>query len=56
MIFQRPTYAERRARMINWHPWFAWFPVRSDDGGSIYWLEWIERRADEIYSYRQGSK
>lgn len=30
----------------TWRPWFAWFPVREDEGmGRWVWLEWVERRA-----------
>jgi hypothetical protein len=34
----------------QWHPWFAWFPVRvpSDRfvNGAWVWLEWVERNIE----------
>lgn len=44
----------------EWHPWFAWFPVRiTTESGTAYivWLEHIERRVlpstyDEWPEYR----
>jgi hypothetical protein len=37
----------RRERMpdmilVEWHPWFAWYPVLVDDGYPC-WLRWIWR-------------
>jgi hypothetical protein len=37
-----PTRAERAEALKQWHPWFAWFPVRTEDG--CRWLETVERR------------
>jgi len=41
-----------------WHLWFAWVPVRLDDG-RIVWLELVERKysyfaipGGEVYSHR----
>lgn len=28
--------------VLEWHPWFAWHPIRVD--GEIVWLEWVWRR------------
>ena len=51
-----PTAAERYdaaqaelALLSEWHPWFAWAPVRVSSG-DCRWLEWIERKAN---TYRQ---
>jgi hypothetical protein len=27
----------------DWHDWFAWFPVRTDEG-YLVWLEYVRRR------------
>ena len=28
----------------QWKSWFAIFPVRMDDDGTLVWLEWVERK------------
>lgn len=33
----------------EWHRWFAWRPVRLEDGIHCVWLQWVERR--DISSY-----
>lgn len=33
----------REARLWNWHPWFAWHPVRIGPT-DVRWLETVERR------------
>jgi hypothetical protein len=41
------------ARLWNWHPWFAWYPVRVFDAkigwGTWVWLETVER----VYEFGQ---
>jgi hypothetical protein len=37
----------RMKPFLMWHKWFAWHPVRLDDGRRV-WLETILRRLDEI--------
>lgn len=27
----------------QWHRWFAWYPVRLEDGHTTVWLETVER-------------
>jgi hypothetical protein len=39
-----PTAAERIAAEQEWHPSFAWFPIRVGSH-DCRWLERIERRA-----------
>lgn len=44
-----------RRDLSQWHPWFAWHPVRVD--GAWTWLETVERLVTEcqgvrFYSYR----
>lgn len=38
-----PTWAEKKAHLEEWHPYFAWLPVRvvSRD---CRWLEWVMRK------------
>lgn len=42
-----PDAHERRAReyepLTNWHPWFAWRPVRVDRRQCV-WLETVQRK------------
>jgi hypothetical protein len=38
-------YMARVDRLLEWHPWFAWRPVRVDSG-DCRWLEWVERRGN----------
>lgn len=38
-----PSYSVRMARLRQWHTWFAWYPVRVEEG-DCRWLEFIERR------------
>lgn len=44
-----PTRAERWAAKCEWHPWFAWFPVRVSSR-DCRWLEVVERRMTGGYS------
>jgi hypothetical protein len=32
----------RNAKIIEWHDWFAWHPVRIMR--AVAWLEWVKRR------------
>jgi len=38
-----PDLVERIRRREQWHPWFAWYPVRTGPG-ACHWLETVERR------------
>jgi hypothetical protein len=41
------TTEPERLNRYDWHPWFAWYPVRLySDGmsGGRVWLRWIECR------------
>jgi hypothetical protein len=45
------THAEKWKRLGEWHPWFAWYPVRIAPG-DCRWLEFVARRMfreDTIY-------
>ena len=33
----------RHERLTNWHPWFAWYPVRLADH-DCRWMERVERK------------
>ena len=47
---------------LDWHKWFAWFPV--NDSKNWYWLEYVDRkinipldiRIDTEYTYRGRKK
>jgi hypothetical protein len=58
MIFGK-TYAQREAAYtatLDWHDWFAWYPVRLFTG-NYAWLQTVERRwvnddgGDGYFSY-----
>lgn len=40
------TYAQRLVQLQDWHPWFAWHPVRVDR--ELIWLERIERKGEHF--------
>lgn len=33
---------KRSTDILDWHCWFAWYPVRLEDG-QVAWLEFVER-------------
>jgi hypothetical protein len=35
----------------DWHPWFAWYPVRLQGTDTRAWWEWIERRSYNAHGY-----
>lgn len=41
-----PTFEEKWEQRKQWHPWFAWRPVRVDSR-DCRWLEWVERKGTE---------
>ena len=47
MICGRPAN-EKWERLSQWHLWFAWRPVRLDDGRWA-WLEWLDRRIEGLF-------
>lgn len=47
MKWQSESWAAERARLEDWHGWFAWHPVRI--GEQIVWLEHIERIGELAY-------
>lgn len=47
MKFFRETYQQRVHRLMRWHRWFAWYPVRVCEG-CLVWLQFVERRADSL--------
>lgn len=40
--------ADRRRRRMNWHNWFAWYPVKVDYC-DCRWLETVQRRWYDEY-------
>ena len=51
MRWRTETYKERKERLEQWRPWFAWLPVVID--GERVWLEWVYRRT-KIYHGGMG--
>ena len=45
----RKPFIERDG-MFRWHPWFAWYPVKTDDR-EVVWLEWVLRRYERFGAY-----
>lgn len=35
----------------EWRPWFAWHPVKFQDGGDVVWWERVERRTEFLTGY-----
>lgn len=48
-----PAWPEKRARLEQWHDWFAWYPVRvaSHD---CRWLERVGRKGVLLSARRGG--
>jgi hypothetical protein len=44
------AWPEKLRAITQWHPWFAWHPVRITGTRQIVWLERIERCACFEYS------
>jgi hypothetical protein len=44
------TLAERDARLGEWHPWFAWHPVKIADH-DCRWLETVMRKGTVRHSW-----
>jgi len=42
-IFDQKKWQARVESWKNWHPIFAWFPIRLRDG-DVVWLQTVERR------------
>jgi hypothetical protein len=47
MRWQIETRDEKRNRLAQWRPWFAWYPVMVDN--DKVWLEWVYRRFQTHY-------
>jgi hypothetical protein len=39
-------WSSRFQKQLEWHSWFAWYPVTIDLTGERVWLEVVERRRD----------
>jgi hypothetical protein len=46
------TEFEKTYRLINWHSWFAWRPVKLDDH-DCRWLECVARRGEQKSSWHE---
>lgn len=57
MKFKCTTSYERHRKKVDrcqhWHPWFAWRPVRVQEGYCV-WLEHIWRRGDYYLGWTDG--
>lgn len=42
-LYRGETYPTWKARLENWHPYYAWLPILVGDQDTR-WLEWIERK------------
>jgi hypothetical protein len=51
--YRRAKEKARIQRLINWHPWFAWYPKKLEHG-DCRWLETIERRCEWFEGYHTG--
>lgn len=53
-LYCGPTRTEKAVakerRLEQWHPWFAWRPIRIAPTECV-WMEWIERKGRHEYSY-----
>lgn len=45
------TLAEKYERQSQWHPWFAWFPVKVGSH-DCRWLETVQRRRYVYFEYK----
>jgi hypothetical protein len=46
LLAQRHTRVQRPASLLEWHRWFAWYPVPVVRKGKLrYWLRFVERTA-----------
>lgn len=57
-----PTWDVKLKMLQQWHPWFAWRPVRVGEN-DCRWLEYVERREfsesyheDWMWEYRALTK
>lgn len=46
MRWYSESIATRLDRILTWHEWFAWHPVRVGD--SMVWLEYVERKRQAL--------
>lgn len=35
----------------DWHPWWAWYPVRLQGTDTKIWLDWVERKTMNAQGY-----
>lgn len=44
----RWTYKKTLYNIMDWHPWYAWRPIKTKD--SLVWLEYVQRKWEpELY-------
>jgi hypothetical protein len=49
-FLKRKTVSEKISRnriLANWHNWFAWYPVKTEDDIWV-WLETVQRKAQLV--------
>ena len=43
------THEEKKARLREWHRWFAWYPIEITEH-DCRWLEWVMRKGEYSWS------
>lgn len=50
----RPDWEVKKTLRMQWHRWFAWYPVRVGEN-ECRWLEYVERRGIDYHCDETGS-
>lgn len=50
MKMQFKPLIDKQLELLEWHKWFAWFPVRVNKD-TIVWLQDVYRKANEFNSF-----
>lgn len=45
----------RKVSIYEWHRWFAWYPVTTNEG-DVVWLETVNRKVDDYSEHRRLPK
>jgi hypothetical protein len=45
---KKEEFKKRIESLVEWHQWFAWYPVRVDEN-DCRWLEYVETRLKPVY-------
>jgi hypothetical protein len=44
LLAQRNTRVKYPAALLEWHRWFAWYPVATVNDGKLHWLQFVKRK------------